>query len=137
MTFLSLISLICLSSLRLYAIITNGVKQASKTYAPYCLDYGQIAQKRIVKNNKWHLIQGNQSSQNGEVQERVLHVYAPNNKKRLVFDSDRISRYESIHSPKFFPRARDSDHGVSESTWSCQAAKVFTECRTQLNKLKQ
>lgn len=105
MAFLFFISSICLSSRRQCAIITNGVKQVSKTYAPYCPDFGQIAQMRIVKIDKWHLIQGNQSSQNGEDQEPVLHVYAPTIKNAL-FLMVTESAGTKVFTHQFFSLAR-------------------------------
>lgn len=83
MIFLSFIRLTHLCPLCLQVIFTNGVKQVSKTYAPYCLDYGQNGQKRIVKNGKWYLKQGNQSPESGEDQKPVLPVYTRTIKNAL------------------------------------------------------
>lgn len=83
MIFLSFIRLTRLCFLRLQAIFANGVKQASKTYAHYCLDYGQNGQKRIVKIEKWYLIQGNRGSESGEDQKPVLPVYTRTIKNAL------------------------------------------------------
>lgn len=105
MEFSSIISLIYLRCLRLRVIIINGVKQASKTYAPYCLDFGQIAQMRIVKIDKWYPIQGNQSSQSGEDQERVLHVYAPTIKNALFLIVTE-SAGTKVFTHQFFSLAR-------------------------------
>ncbi|QDU08404.1 hypothetical protein [Gimesia aquarii] len=83
MIFLSFVRLTRLYVLRLQVIFTNGVKQVSKTYAPYCLDYGPIAQNRIVKIEKWYLKHGNQSLKSGEDQKPVLPVYTRTIKNAL------------------------------------------------------